>query len=148
MLLKRKNKQNLRNSVKKTCKNCFTKTAFQTQFFDGLHSIKRNLMYYQIHNYVFYTSNIKATTKQTDPKKVNLTIKRRCYSTKTIPGQIIKNNSYPNTFAIKDCMFWFWSKQIRFRFCFFLKRGKVFGKRERDFFLLTWMSRSAFTYLD
>jgi hypothetical protein len=105
VLLKRKNKQNLRNSVKKTCKNCFTKTEFQTQFFDGLHSIKRSLVYYQTPNYVFYTSKVKATTKQTNPEKVNLTIKRRCYSTKTIPGQIIKNNSYPNTFAIKYCMF-------------------------------------------
>ena len=47
----------LRNSVKKACKNCFTKTAFQTQFFSGPHSIKRNFYSYQTSCCVFCTAN-------------------------------------------------------------------------------------------
>jgi hypothetical protein len=58
----------LRNSIKKKCKNCFTKTSFQTQFFGRPHSIKYNLIYYQTPNCVFYTANVKVTTKQIHPK--------------------------------------------------------------------------------
>jgi hypothetical protein len=41
---------------------------FQIQFFDGLHNIKHSLMCYQASNYIFYTVNAKATTKQIHPK--------------------------------------------------------------------------------
>ena len=39
----------LRNSVIKACKNCFLKTMFQIQFFNGSHNKKKhNLIYYKI----------------------------------------------------------------------------------------------------
>jgi hypothetical protein len=41
---------------------------FQTQFFDGPHSIKHSLMFCQAPNYIFYIVNAKATTKQIHPK--------------------------------------------------------------------------------
>jgi hypothetical protein len=58
----------LRNSVKKTSKNCFIKTAFQTQFFSGSCSTKRNLICYQTLCCVCYTANTKTVTKQTQPR--------------------------------------------------------------------------------
>jgi hypothetical protein len=50
----------LRNSVKKTCKNRFTKTVFKTQFFSGPRSTKHNLICYQITCCVCFTANAKA----------------------------------------------------------------------------------------
>ena len=54
----------LRNSVKKACKNCFTKTAFQIQFFSGSRGIKRGFYSYQISYCVFCTANTKTGPKQ------------------------------------------------------------------------------------
>ena len=62
----------LRNSVTKACKNCFSKTAFQTQFFSGSHSKKRSLVCYQTPYCVFCTANAKATSKQTQPMCVKI----------------------------------------------------------------------------
>jgi len=45
----------LRNAVKKTCKNYFTKTIFQTHFFSGPYDIKHNFYSYQILCCVFCT---------------------------------------------------------------------------------------------
>jgi len=55
----------LRNSVKKTCKNFFIKTAFQTQFFSRPRNTKHSLVCYQTSCCVCSTTNIKANEKQT-----------------------------------------------------------------------------------
>jgi len=55
----------LRNSVKKICKNCFTKTTFQTQFFSRPHNTRCSLVCYQISCCVCFTANTKADEKQT-----------------------------------------------------------------------------------
>ena len=39
---------------------------FQIYFFNGSHSIKQNLVYYQTPNCIFHTVNAKTKTKQTD----------------------------------------------------------------------------------
>jgi hypothetical protein len=59
----------LRNSVKKACKNCFMKTAFQIQFFSGSRGIKRSFYSYQTPYYVFCTANTKTGPKQTQNQR-------------------------------------------------------------------------------
>jgi len=57
----------LQNLVRKTCKNCCTKTAFQTQFFSRPHNTKHSLVYYQTPCCICFTANTKAGEKQTQP---------------------------------------------------------------------------------
>jgi hypothetical protein len=57
----------LRNSTTKTCKNYFSNTTFQTQFFSRPRNKKCNLMCCQTPYYVFYTTNRKTTSKQMQP---------------------------------------------------------------------------------
>jgi len=53
----------LQNSVKKICKNCFTKTTFQTHFFSEPRSTKHSLVYYQTPCCVCFTTNTKTGKK-------------------------------------------------------------------------------------
>ena len=47
----------LRNSIKKSYKNYFIKTMFQTKFFSAPHNTKRSLVWYQTSCYFYFTAN-------------------------------------------------------------------------------------------
>jgi len=75
------------NSVKKAYKNCYTKPAFQTQFFSGSHSIKRSLVCYQTYYYVCLPLTWKLAENKYTRKPV-------CFCVLEVPLKKIKTILY------------------------------------------------------